>query len=194
MNLSNEQIEQITKKNFANIVKKASDGKTLSKTELELLDSLSEEKKEPSQSELAKILGVTRKTLNKLQREEGGPDNNSLEEWRDFLTDRALQNRTGLEHHLPEEMREWKKKLVIAQAGKEDALCKLKELQLERERKDLVPMAEAKKTINKVLIPLKQKLEALPKSIAISANPADPVMAEMAIEEEIKNILESISQ
>lgn len=196
VNLTVDQLKQIEKKNLANIIQKSVDGKTLSRSELDLLSTLtndSSEEKDPTQVELAKILGVTRKTLNKLQREENGPQSNNIEEWRQFLTDRAISNRSHLDHHLPEELAEWKKKLIIAQAGKEDALCKLKELQLERERKDLVPMAEAKKAVNDILIPLKQKLEALPKTVAISANPADPTMAEIAIEEEIISILEGIS-
>jgi|5B_taG_2_1085324.scaffolds.fasta_scaffold15775_1 transcriptional regulator with XRE-family HTH domain len=196
MNLSSDQFDQIAKKNLANIIQKSVDGKTLSKAELELLHELTPEtaeQKKLTQVELAKILGVSRKTLNKLQRENDGPKSNDLEEWRQFLTDRAVSNRAHLDHHLPEELAEWKKKLIIAQAGKEDALCKLKELQLEREKRDLVPMSEAKNAVNEILIPLKQKLEALPKSVAISANPADPVMAEMAVEKEIIKILNELS-
>ena len=60
--------------------------------------------------------------------------------------------------------------LLRAQVGKEEANRKLRELELERQTENLVPIAEAKEAIRKVLEPLRSLLDALPKA---AAHPAE---------------------
>ena len=84
------------------------------------------------------------------------------------------------EDHVSDETRKLRQKLLASQAGKEEAVKKLKELELERATRELVPMSEARQTIKKVLAPLRELLEGLPGAMAVQANPTDPGMAEEA--------------
>ena len=51
---------------------------------------------------------------------------------------------------------------------------------MERTEKDLVPAKEAERCIKKVMMPLREFLDALPKAAAIEANPEEPARAEEA--------------
>ena len=84
--------------------------------------------------------------------------------------------------------------LLRAQVGKEEANRKLRELELERQTENLVPMAEAKEAIRKVLEPLRSLLDALPKAVAIQANPSDPVLAEEAIRDGLHKVYEMMQE
>ena len=85
-------------------------------------------------------------------------------------------------------------KLLRAQVGKEEAIRKLKELELERQSQNLVPMAEAREAIRRVLEPLREMLDGMPKAFAIEANPADPQMAEEAAREALDNVYRMIQK
>ena len=55
-------------------------------------------------------------------------------------------------------------------------------------------MAEAKEAIRKVLVPLRELLEGMPKAFAIQANPTDPQMAEQAAKEALDNVFGMIQK
>ena len=55
-------------------------------------------------------------------------------------------------------------------------------------------MAEAKEAIRKVLEPLRRLLDALPKAVAIQANPNDPVLAEEAIRDGLRRVFQMIQE
>lgn len=74
-----------------------------------------------------------------------------------------------------------KKALLLEQGRKERAIASLRELELKRESESLVPQSEASETIIKTLTPLPRLLDALPRLVAASANPENPMIAELAI-------------
>ncbi len=79
-------------------------------------------------------------------------------------------------------------------AGKEEAVRKLRELELERQANNLVPMAEAKEVIRRVLEPLRNLLDVMPKAVAIQANPGDPILAEEAIRDGLRRVFQMMQE
>jgi len=200
--LTKEQAELVQRKNLENIVRKVSAGKTLTRPEVDLLDGITsaqaetpEDKTPRSWVGLAKILGVARKTVWDLRDHHGGPQTINVEAWQEFLQRRADEkpHHTN-EDHQSEATKDLRLKLLRAQAGKEDAQRKLKELELERAEAGLVPMAEAKATIRRVLAPLRALLDAHPKACAIQANPTDPQQAEEAVRESLQKVFEMMQK
>ena len=55
-------------------------------------------------------------------------------------------------------------------------------------------MAEAREAIRRVLEPLREMLDGMPKAFAIEANPADPQMAEEAAREDLDNVYRMIQK
>ena len=78
-------------------------------------------------------------------------------------------------------MQKMRARLLKAQAGKEEAVRKLRELELKRRSDNLVPMSEAREAIKMGCAPLRGLLDMLPKSVALQANPTDPELSEEAI-------------
>jgi len=146
--------------------------------------SKSEKKKLPPREALAKALHIGVRTIAHL-RKQGAPAGNDLEAWRKFLELRATANLTGLNdvtaEHLPAEIQKLRARLLAAQTGKEEAIRKLRELELRQRSENLVPMAEAKDAVKRVLAPLAGLLESMPKAVALQANPTDPLLAEEAV-------------
>lgn len=103
-----EQARAILKKDFANIIRKSREGKTLSAQERALLQSIaSGSRDEPDDrakaqnlSELCEILGVSRPTLAKWRKMKGAPRPGSdstwsVLEWRVFMQERDLKGYRG---------------------------------------------------------------------------------------------------
>ncbi len=190
-----DQAALIQRKNVENIVRKVSAGKVLTAHELELLDTLAPEQvparsiKPRSWVALAKLLNVARKTVWDLRDHHDGPQTLDVEAWQKFLERRAAEHpHHKNEDHQSSELKDLRLKLLRAQAGKEEATRKLKELELERAEAGLVPMAEAKATIRRVLAPLRALLDALPKACAVHANSIDPQQAEQAVRESLQKL------
>lgn len=144
---------------------------------------------------LAEQLGIARKTVWLLRDRHGGPAEMDLDAWTEFLEHRAEEAL----HHLNEEnasddVKKLRMKLLNAQAGKEDAIRKLRELELEQKQKGLVPIEDARDAIRKVLHPLRELIEGVPKAAAVQANPADPLMAEEAIRYALDKILQLVQK
>jgi len=200
--LTKEQAQVVQRKNLENIVRKVSDGKVLSRQEFEMLDSIASAdadellpEKIRSWSQLAKALGITRKTIWDLRNNHNGPSEIDLNAWEDFLERRANESpHWQNEANQSEEIREIRTKLLRAQAGKEEATRKLRELEYERANKGLVPMEQAKDAIKKVMAPLRALLDAHPKACAVQANPTDPELAEEAIREDMQKVFEMIQE
>ncbi len=55
-------------------------------------------------------------------------------------------------------------------------------------------MAEAKEAIRRVLEPLREMLDGMPKAFATQANPEDPQMAEDAAREALDNVYRIIQK
>jgi|10_taG_2_1085330.scaffolds.fasta_scaffold03000_5 hypothetical protein len=194
--LTIKQAQLVQRKNLENIVRKVSEGKVLSRQEFEMLDSIAsaqtddpDTQKVRSWTALAKVLGVSRKTVWDLRDKHNGPQTMDVADWREFLERRASESpHWQNEDQQSEEVRELRTKLLRAQAGKEDAMRKLRELEYARAQAGLVPMSEARSSIKKVMAPLRALLDALPKSIAVQANPTDPNQAERAAREGLQKV------
>ena len=200
--LTKEDAAKVLRKNLENVVRKAAAGKVLSRAELDLLDGVIEAqektgrpKKIRSWTALAQELGITRKTVFELRKSHGAPETFNLEAWKEFLHRRADENpHWQNEDNQSEEVRELRTKLLRAQAGKEEATRKLRELEFAKAEAGLVPMEDAKAAIKKTLQPFRSLLDAYPKSIAVQANPTDPQLAEEAAREGMKKIFEMVQE
>ena len=200
--ISHDQAELVLKKNLENIVRKASDGKILTRAELEILDGIIAQqdttapKKIRTWKALATALGVARRTVWDLRDKHGGPQSIDVGEWQTFLEKRASEKPHGVknEEFQSDEVRTIRTQLLRAQAGKEDAIRKLRELELARAKAGLVPMSEAKGAIKKFMAPLRALLDAHPKAIALQANPSDPQLAEEAAREGLQKIFQMIQE
>ena len=144
-------------------------------------------------SDLAKVLKITTKSIYYLRANHGAPLSTDPAEWERFLERRAME--TGYSRSTRPESKTNQKlrlQLLRAQVGKEEANRKLRELELERQTENLVPMAEAKEAIRKVLRALRPLLDSLPKLAAQDANPSNPEMAEEALREGLKKVHQMI--
>ena len=65
---------------------------------------------------------------------------------------------------------------------------------MERQSQNLVPEAEAEEVIRKIMEPLREMLDGMPRAFAIQANPADPQMAEDAAREALDNVYRMIQK
>ena len=142
---------------------------------------------------LAKKMKVSAKTIRLLRREHGAPKENDVEAWREFMMQRASasdQTMQVADEFMPEEIQRLRAKLLRAQAGKEDAMRKLKELELKRTEENLVPMAEARRAVKKVLQPLRELLDQMPKAAGGKVNPSDPVHGEEMLREHLEGIFQ----
>ena len=146
---------------------------------------------------LAKSLRIHLRTIAKL-RKEGAPEGFDEAEWRAFLEQRALADSTGIHdvtaEHLPVEVQRLRARLLAAQTGKEEAIRKLRELELRQKSDNLVPLAEAKDAVKHVLAPLAGLLESLPKAVALQANPVDPLLAEDAVRGGLDKVFEMMRE
>jgi len=191
--LQADEAKTVLIKNQENIVRKAASGKVLTAPEKAILESIVS--KSLTAQELADELGISRRTIFYLRRNADGPAGTNLEEWQEFLEARAILDDSGQNDNLlPEELQKTKARLLRAQAGKEEALRKLKELELEQQEKQLVPSSAAQEVIKKVLGPVRSSLDSLPKLVAHTANPSDPLLAESAIEEGLDSVFRQIEK
>lgn len=105
-------------------------------------------------------------------------------------------------HGNTESSQELRDALVREQGRKEKAVASLKELELRMQEQNLVPESIIVERLNKLLLPLRRLLDALPRACASHANPAKPMVAEMAIRNalddrvftELSKILEQMKQ
>jgi len=140
-------------------------------------------------------LGIGRRTITYLRKDFGGPRSANLIEWQAYLIQRATE--TGDDKtadRLPAEMQKMRARLLKAQAGKEEAVRKLRELELKRRSDNLVPLAEAKAAVRAICEPLRSLLDSLPKSVALQSNPTDPVLAEEAIRAGLDKVFEMLNK
>jgi len=191
--LQADEARTVLIKNQENIVRKAASGKVLTAPEKAILESIVS--KSLTAQELADELGISRRTIFYLRRNADGPAGTNLEEWQEFLEARAILDDSGQNDNLlPEELQKTKHRLLKAQAGKEEAMRRLRELELEREEKQLVPASAAREALRAVLGPVRASLDTLPKLAAHHANPGDPLLAERAIEDALENVFKQIEK
>ena len=200
--LTSDEAAKVLRKNLENVVRKVAAGKVLSRAEQDLFEGIIDSqgdgtrtKKIRSWTALAKELGITRKSVWELRDKHGGPESYDLATWKEFLERRASENpHWQNEDNQSSEVRDLRTKLLRAQAGKEDAIRKLRELEYAKAEAGLVPMQDAKAAIKRTLQPFRSLLDAYPKSIAVQANPTDPQLAEEAAREGMKKLFEIVQK
>lgn len=97
-----DMAEKILAKDYANIVKKVTEGKPLTKVERDLIKAKADGCDDSvifvkTWDELAKLLGVTVRTVNRWRKIEGAPEaradgNIPVIEWRQFVRERELKS------------------------------------------------------------------------------------------------------
>ena len=200
--LTSDEAAKVLRKNLENVVRKVAAGKVLSRAEQDLLEGIIDSqgdgtrtKKIRSWTALAKELGITRKSVWELRDKHGGPESYDLATWKEFLERRASESpHWQNEDNQSSEVRDLRTKLLRAQAGKEDAIRKLRELEYAKAEAGLVPMQDAKAAIKRTLQPFRSLLDAYPKSIAVQANPTDPQLAEEAAREGMRKLFEIVQK
>ena len=146
---------------------------------------------------LAKALKVSPKTVRLLRRTQGAPEENDLEAWQRYMMERASASDKTMQvadAFMPDDIRQLRAKLLRAQAGKEDAMRRLKELELEQKEKGLVPMSDARKAVKRGLAPLRELLDQMPKAAGAKVNPADPIHGEEGIREHLEGIFQTMER
>ena len=192
------EVDLVLRKNFKNIVDKVAGGKVLTGEERAVLMAGLGEEKAPrirSWTALAQSLGLSRRTLWNLRDRRGGPETFDLKEWKAFLEYHSdATGNAAHDEYASEEIRGLRAKLLRAQAGKEEAIRALRELELLQKEKDLVPSSEARDAIKKVLAPLRELLDAMPIATSPEANPEHPEIAEAAIRSALDKIYRMIQK
>jgi len=129
---------------------------------------------------LAEALGIAQNTLRSWRADPFSPSSKDIAEWR-LWRDNRLPTQGRNTKFEAASIADLKKALLLEQGRKERAIASLRELELKRESESLVPQSEASETILKTLTPLRRLLDALPRLVAASANPQNPMVAELAI-------------
>jgi plasmid stability protein len=129
---------------------------------------------------LAEALGIAQNTLRSWRADPTSPSSKDIAEWR-LWRDNRLPTQGRETNFEAASIADLKKALLLEQGRKERAIASLRELELKRESECLVPQSEASETIIKTLTPLRRLLDALPRLVAASANPENPMVAELAI-------------
>jgi hypothetical protein len=129
---------------------------------------------------LAEALGIAQNTLRSWRSDPSSPKSKDIAEWRLWRDNRMPSQGRDTKFEAAS-IADLKKALLLEQGRKERAIASLRELELKRESDDLIPQSEATETIIKTLTPLRRLLDALPRLVATSANPQNPMVAELAI-------------
>jgi len=194
-NLSSQALKQEVR----NILAKLKDGKTLTAAQRKLLEdyerdqdggdnkpvSVVDEEALIKSSDLADFLGISNVRIHELEKEAICVRKQrgfwyAARSIRGYI--RMLQkNRKSKHGSGTATMEELRQKLVLEQGRKESALATLRELELEREQKSLVPEYMLVEKYIQTMTPLRRLLDALPRAVAHQANPGKPGVAEKAI-------------
>ena len=119
---------------------------------------------------LARELKVSQQLLQYHRRRPGAPEGKHLGAWRAYL-DAVEQPQAGSSNDL----REAKVRETRARAE----LLEMEKRQLDGE---LVKLEEVQKIITRTLLPIRQRMNALPAECASQCNPTDPVLARQALQ------------
>ena len=129
---------------------------------------------------LAEALGIAQNTLRSWRSDPTSPNSKDITEWR-LWSDNRLPTQGRDTKFEAASIADLKKALLLEQGRKERAIASLRELELKRESDSLVPETEVAAMLIKTLTPLRRLLDALPRLVAASANPQNPMVAELAI-------------
>lgn len=161
---------------------------------------------------LAKKLGVSRSWIMRRRKDPDAPKKPDPKAWEEFALTREAMGGQGSgrmkiksqsspdsisvrgKKYTAQDILNFKARLTEEQGKGEEIKTKLKQLELERERQQLVPADEAKKVIAGILTPLRRNLDSMGRAICSRANPQDPQLAEKAINDYIQHLFRGISE
>ena len=192
--------ELIRKRQFANIVAKVREGKSLTTTEQKFLDEYEDGEQEQAQSviddeavirtaDLVDFLGISAVRVSELAKDGVAVKKShgryyAAKTIQNYI--RMLQKGRKSKHGSNATMEELRQRLIDEQGRKEAAIASLRELELKMKAESLVPQSELTETLMKTLTPLRRLLDALPRQVASMANPQNPNIAELAV----RNVLD----
>ncbi len=190
----------IKKRQFANIVAKIRDGKSLTTSEQRFID-LYEDGSSPEKksiidedaiirtADLVDFLGISAARIAELAKDDVVVKQShgryyAAKSIRNYI--RMLQKGKRSKHGSSASMEDLRQRLVDEQGRKEAAIASLRELELRMKAESLVPQSEVTETLLRLLTPLRRLLDAVPRQTARLANPENPNIAELAI----RNVLD----
>lgn len=146
-------------------------------------------KKPPSWAEVSKELGVSYNTLRAWRTEKDSPKTKDVSEWKRFITERKAGGEgkgsgrivVDGETYTAKDIQRWKAKKLEGEAMKEEFAGKLRELEYRQKAEALIPESEAAEKMMKALVPLRRLLDSMPRHCSATANPQEPMIAELAI-------------
>lgn len=131
-------------------------------------------------SKLADDLGITVATLRAWRSKPDAPKTKDPDDWRSWRASQMPSQGRDTAGEA-DDIQSLRKELLKAQAARERANAKLREIEIEQREKRLVPESEAIEEIRRVLPDLRKLLDALPRAVAAQANPEKPAVAEVAL-------------
>lgn len=187
----------IRKRQFATIVAKVREGKSLTSAEQKFLDDYEEAEQEQEQkqsviddeavmrtADLVDFLGISAVRVAELAKDGVAVKKShgryyAAKTIQNYI--RMLQKGRTSKHGSNSTMEELRQRLIDEQGRKEAAIASLRELELKMKAESLVPQSEVSETIIKTLTPLRRLLDALPRHVSLIANPENPNIAELAV-------------
>lgn len=185
-----EQLEAIRKKEKANILKKVQSGGTLTQPERLILygNATDQKRYAKNQTELAELLGVDRKTIQRWRKEENFPksmadgrwDIIAVRDWRERTRSSSTTNAEDLSKAEGEARRVW---LQVEKLEHEIEVSKGEFISIEQAQQDVAQMCSRARSI----------LLAIPDTLAPLVIGKTPTQAQQLIRKEIDNALAQIS-
>lgn len=185
-----EQLEAIRKKEKANILKKVQSGGTLTQAERLILygNRVDQKRYAKNQTELAELLGVDRKTIQRWRKEENFPkpmadgryDIVAVRDWRERTRSSSTTNAEDLSKAEGEARRVW---LQVEKLEHEIEVSKGEYISIEQAQADVAQMCSRARSI----------LLAIPDTLAPLVIGKTPSQAQILIRKEIDNALNQIS-
>ncbi len=150
---------------------------------------------------MARTLGISPHTLLRWRKDETAPTDKAVEPWREYLREREAVTKQGSgkvtiggKSFTAGDVIDLRARLVKEQGEGQNIRNQLNTLELREKSEGLVPMAEAHDAIKAVTEPLRRLLDAMPKAVAVRANPADPQLAEEALREGLDQVFKLMEQ
>jgi len=143
--------------------------------------------------ELQVLLNLTPTQYYSQKKKKGAPISLDVQAWREFLSIGKLNALNG-SRITPDQVTQLQARLLAERTAREGVERKLKELKLERETANWVPMEAAQDAVVRVLEPINRLLEGIPKAYAMRVNPSDADYAEEMLREMVHEIKTQISQ
>jgi transcriptional regulator with XRE-family HTH domain len=185
-----EQLHAIRKKEKANILKKVQSGGTLTQAERLILygNTTDQKRYAKNQTELAELLGVDRKTIQRWRKEENFPkamadgryDIIAVRDWRERTRSSSTTDAEDLSKAEGEARRVW---LQVEKLEHEIEVSKGKFISIEQAQQDVAQMCSRARSI----------LLAIPDTLAPLVIGKTPTQAQQLIRKEIDNALAQIS-